>query len=124
LIALFFVDRLIIDPLARNIVKGVLVGCAILALASEWGYAILCSRRWKRDIMTLERVQMQQHQIEEDERRKGLEVAFVQEEQKRRNLLFNLHFRQRHLHAGTPPISDAPQLKIPPVPQHLPPTTL
>jgi len=31
LLALFFIDRLLIDPSARNIIKGVLVGCAILA---------------------------------------------------------------------------------------------
>jgi hypothetical protein len=121
LLALFFVDRLLIDPSARNIIiKGSLVGCAILALATEWGYAILCSRRWKRDILTLEHVQMQHFQIEESERRKELEVAFVQEQQKRRSLLFDLHFRQRRPRVEALPAAKTIQL-IPPVPQHSPP---
>lgn len=120
LLALFFIDRLLIDPSARNIIKGVLVGCAILALATEWGYAILCSRRWKRDILALERVQMQHYQIEEIERRKELEVAFVQEQQKRRSLLFDLHFRQRRPRVEALPAAKTIQL-ISPAPEHSPP---
>ncbi len=119
LLALFFVDRLLIDPSARNIIKGLLVGCAILALAMEWGYAILCSRRWKRDILALEQVQMQHYQIEETERIKELEAAFVQEQQKRRSLLFDLHFRQRRPRVEALPAAKTIQL-IPPVPQYSP----
>ncbi len=121
LLALFFVDRLLIDPSARNIIKGVLVGSAILALATEWGYAILCSKRWKRDILALERVQMQHYQIEEIERRKELEIAFVQEQQKRRSLLFDLHSRQRRPRVEALPAAKTIQL-ISSVPQHSPPT--
>ncbi len=117
LFALFFVDRLLIDPSARNIIKGLLVGCATLALATEWGYSILCSRRWKRDILALERVQMQHYQIEETERRKELETAFMQEQQKRRRLLFDLHFRQQRPRVETLPAAKTIQL-IPPAPQH------
>lgn len=122
LIALFFIDRIVADSLTRNIVKGLLVGSAILSLATEWGYTILCSRRWKRDILALERIQMQHYQFEEDERRKELEIALLQEQQKRRNLLFDVHFRQRQPRAETLPAAKTIQLTIPPAPQHAPPT--
>ena len=67
IIVTFFVDRLISDASTSFAVKIVVSIIAVLFLASEWLYAIVTSRRWKKNISIIHQLEEEMHLAEEQE---------------------------------------------------------
>ena len=104
LIAAFFVDRLTPNPTVSLIVKITLSVIAVLFLASEWVYAIITSRRWKKNIAALLQLEEEQRSADEQEQQRQYENALAVEQLRNRALQYNLRNRrdQRAPHQTTP----------------------
>lgn len=95
--ALFLVDFLVADSSMRLTVKIVLAVLAVLSLASEWGYAILSSLRWKRDIGVLQKYEEERHHIYEEMRQKEQEAttALTVAQERQRSIILMFERQQR-----------------------------
>ncbi len=94
LIAAFFVDRLIPNSTVSLIVKITLSVIAVLFLASEWVYAIITSRRWKKNIAALLQLEEEQRSADEHEQQRQYENALAVEQLRNRALQYNLRSRR------------------------------
>lgn len=104
LVLSFFIDRLLGSSPASGPIKIVLTVLAVAFLASEWVYAIVNSRRWKKDILLLLQLEQQHQQREEQEKYKRQEDLIAAEQFRNRVLQADLQ-RQRSqngMPAGSP----------------------
>jgi hypothetical protein len=111
IITIFMVDRLVKDPTTNLLLKIAIVVVAVVLLASEWIYAIVSSRKWKNDILTLQQIAEAQRQIILTERVKQQEFALANEKQRNQILQFELEQqrkRREHFRASSPPYPQAP----------------
>ena len=91
----FFIDGMIGSAKDRLTIMIALALLAVAFLASEWIYAIITSRRWKKDLQLLLQVEEEQRHHLEREKIRRQEEVIVQQEFKNRILQEDLS-RQRH----------------------------
>jgi hypothetical protein len=95
ILTIFMIDRLVPDPTANLFLKVVIVVVGVLLLASEWIYAIVSSRKWKKDISTLQQIAEAQRQLLLKERLKQQEFALANERQRNQILQFELEQQRK-----------------------------
>lgn len=106
ILTIFIVDRLVPDPTANLFLKVVIVVVGVLLLAGEWIYAIVSSRKWKKDISTLQQIAEAQRQLLLKEKLKQQEFALANERQRNQILQFELEQqrkRRENFRASSPP---------------------
>jgi hypothetical protein len=94
LIAAFVIDHLISDTTIGLVVKISMCVIAVLFLASEWVYAIITSRRWKKNIAALLQLEEEQRATNEQEQQRHYENALAVEQLRNRALQYNLRNRR------------------------------
>jgi hypothetical protein len=95
LILSFFSNQLLGSSSASLLFKISLAVLAVLLLASEWIYAIVNSRKWKKDILLLQQLEEEQSKLEEQERFRRQEEMIANEQFRNRILQADLQRRQR-----------------------------
>ncbi|HET8844648.1 MAG TPA: hypothetical protein VFN35_24470 [Ktedonobacteraceae bacterium] len=102
LVLSFFIDRFLSTGTNSLIIKILLAVLAVLLLASEWIYAIVTSRRWKKDIELLTQLEEEQRFREEQERARRQEDIIAAEQFRNRMLQGDIQ-RLRHSQQQTNP---------------------
>ncbi len=98
LIVSFFIDRIIPSATGSWVAKVILAVIAVVFLASEWIYAIISSRRWKRNIQILQHFEEGQRLVvEQTEQKRHAEVVAIEQLRNRalKNDLERLREQQR-----------------------------
>ncbi len=127
----FFSDQILGFASNSLLFKIILAVLAVLLLAAEWIYAIVNSRKWKKDILLLQQLEEEQRSHEEQERFRRQEEMIANEQFRNRVLQADLQRRQREngalnwpqsnprsaypVRTSTPPPNGGhPQLPFPP----------
>ena len=95
LVLTFFIDNFVGASMYSFAIKIALAVLAVLFLASEWIYAIVTSRRWKKDIALLLQLEEEQRHYEEHAKLKKQEEMIAAEQLRNRLLQVDLQ-RQRY----------------------------
>ena len=95
LVLSFFIDNLIGSTNNGLAIKIGLAFLAVIFLASEWIYAIVTSRRWKKDLLLLLQLEEEQRHHQEQDKIRKQEEMIAAEQFKNRILQADLQ-RQRN----------------------------
>lgn len=86
IVSAFFVDRLVGSPSSATPIRILLVVMGVLLIATEWVYAIMTSRRWKKDVIVLLQLEAVQRQREAEEKMRRQEEIIANEQLRNRVL--------------------------------------